>query len=191
MRFAAVLLVAFAYSGALASEPGQPAPTEPPVPAAAPKSKATAAVRQSEDADLIVKEWHSPITFEVDANWLAALPMGTSKEIKDIPSFFCDNATLESMTVTKRRPRPGVTRLTFDFTLSVQSASHDKMVELELSLLNGDARLPFGRDSDLQVAEGRSMSTWVWYEYPDPFLARYMTEGPDTRIRISMVVRND
>jgi hypothetical protein len=95
------------------------------------------------------------------------------------------------MTVTKSRPRPGITRLQLDFDLSVQESGHDKLVDLEFMLLSGDARLPLGRETDFKVAEGRWFSSWVWYEKPDARFAPYMTEGSDTRIRVSMIVRND
>jgi hypothetical protein len=177
MKRFAVFVVVLVCSGAFASEP-KPEVVNP-------------TLRASQDSDLIVKDWHSPITFEVDASWLADLAVGQSKEVQGIPTFHCDGATLDSMTVKKTRPHPGVTRLKLEFDLSVEDLTHDKLVDLEFTLLSGNTRLPLGREKNFAVAEGKSRSTWVWYEKPDDRLAPYMTEGSNAQLRISMIVRND
>ncbi len=171
MRFALILLVAFACSAVFAQSSSQ--------------------VRQAEDSDLIVKEWHSPITFEIDAAWLGTLPLGKSKEIDDLPSFHCDNASLESMKVTKTKPQSGIVRLTIEYVLSVQASTHDKLVELEFSLLSDDMRLPLGRASDLKIGEGRKLSSLARYDKPDERFAPYMADGSNPQFRVSMIVRND
>ena len=77
----AVFVAAFVCWGAFAGQEGQPAPTESPTPPAAAQSKTAAQVRQADDADLVVKEWHSPITFDLDAGWLRSLPLGGTARI--------------------------------------------------------------------------------------------------------------
>ena len=140
---------------------------------------------------MIVKEWHSPITFELDAAWLATLPMGTPKQIDDLPSFHCDNATLASMRVTRTAPQPGIIRLTIEYVVSVRASTHDKLVDLEFTLLNGNMHLPLGSASDLKIGEGRSLSSLVRYDKPEERFAPYMAEGSSPQLRVSMIVRND
>ena len=190
MRSTAVFVAALACSVVFASDPGQPAAAGSSGPPASTDSKPAPEVRQATDEDLIVKEWHSPITFEVDAAWLTTLPLGGAKEIDDLPSFHCDSATLASLKVTTAKPQPGIMRLTIEYVLSVQASTHDKLIDLEFTLLAGNTRLPLGRVSDLAVAEGKSFSSLVRYDRPEERFAPYLAEGSTPRIRVSMIVRN-
>ena len=173
---------------AIASEPGQSPASDSPTPPTSVQPEAAPQIRQSTSSDLIIKEWHSPITFDLDAGWLATLPLKGTGKFKDIPSFYCDGATVENMTITKTQPKPGTIRLQIDFDLYVKESAHDKIVETEFTLVNGDASLPLGRDED-KVAEGSTRSTWVRYDRSEQRLAPYFADG--TQLRVSMLVRND
>ena len=174
----------------VATASGQSPTSGSPTPPTSAESKATAQVRQAEDSDLIIKEWHSPITFSLDASWLGKLPLDGTQRIQDLPVFYCDGATIDSMTITKTRSNPESIRLKIDFDLYVKESAHDKIVETEFSLMNGDAILPLGRDED-KVAEGRRRSTWVWYEKPEERFSPYLAAESHTQLRVSMIVRND
>lgn len=153
-----------------------------------PSPAANEQVHSAGDADLIVKEWHSPITFSIDAGWLGSLPFDQLYRPPGVPEFYCDDATIYNLALTKSRPTPGSVRLRFDFDLYVKDSTHDKYVETEFSLINGDAILPLGRGED-KVRDGHTRSTWVWYEKSESQFAPYFAGG--TRLRVSMIVRND
>ena len=173
MRIAAVLLCALVCSGAF----GQ--------------SKPNTQVRQAEEEDLIIKEWHSPVTFEIDGVWLGSLPTGHQWNVEDLPSFLCEGVTVQSVAVKKTRPRTGITRLKFDIEFNGERSTHDKSIALEFTLLSGDAKLPLGRSGDFKVKERDTEATWVYFEEPDDRLAPYLKDGANTRIRVSMIVQND
>ena len=189
-----IVLVTLAYlvsALVFASEGGQPPASNSPTPPTSAQPKAAQEVRQSADSDLIVKEWHSPITFDIDASWLETLPINGTATIRDLPSFYCDGATVGAMTITKTRPRNGWVRLKFAFDLYVKGGAHDKFVDMEFTLMGGDSTFPLGRVEDFQVAEGRTLSTWAWYEIAGARIAPYVGAEAPPKIRVSMIVRND
>lgn len=193
MRFAACLFVAFACSGALAGEPGQPGASESSPPPAAAQHKATAEVRQADDSDLSVKEWHSPISFDLDAGWLRTLPPGGTTKIEDLPSFYCDGVTLDRMEIQQRlEPTTKAVDLRIKFHLRARNnIDGDKVVALEFMVIDDEQRLRLGRRDELFISEGDSESWSVQFKIPSERIAAYAADGSHPHLRVAMTVRND
>jgi hypothetical protein len=192
MRLAAALLVALACSGAFASEPGQPATTDSTTPKAPVSSQAAPQVRQASDADLIIKEWHSPITFEVDASWLRTLPFRRTAKLVDLPSFYCDGVTLESAEVTKKlNGQTGAVKLEFKIPIRARRAESDKVVRLEFALRDGERLLLLGTSKDLEVPDGYTYPWRAAYMLPKDTFAAYSADGSNSRLQISMIVQDN
>ena len=187
---AAVLLLA--VGAAIARDPRLSATTTDSSNAQAPAApKAASQVRQSEDSDLIVKEWHSPITFDLDAGWLRTLPFGKQSRINDLPSFYCDGVTLDLMDVTKRsKAKNGVVELEIHVQLRARRGPSDKVVALEFTLVNGEPRLLLGRSDDLKVADGDWNEMWIKYKIANETFAAYTVDGSSPQLRVSMVVQD-
>jgi hypothetical protein len=178
MKLAACLVVALACSGTFATEPK-------------PSAKPSSEVRQAEDSDLIVKEWRSPITFELDAGWLRTLPSGKQMQITDVPAFFCDGVTLDKMTVTKRlKSRRGVVELEIYTHFRARRAPSDKVAVLEFTLLNGEQLSPLGRSDELEVPDGGWNQQWLEYEIPQDVFVAYTVEGSNPRLRVTMIAQD-
>ena len=187
-----VLLVAFVSSGAFASEPGQPATKDTTTPPVSAQSKAASQVRQAEDSDLIVKEWHSPITFDLDAGWLRTLPFGETADIEDLPSFYCDGVTVHNMKVTKSLQRKsGVVQLHIEFQLRARRQRDDKAVALEFTFLNGEQRLRLGRLEDLSPRPEYRAVGEITYNIPKEMFAAYTADGSSPQLRVTMIAIND
>lgn len=193
MRFATVLLVVFVCSGAFTSVEGQsatPDTSTSPTPA---QSKAEARVRQADESELAIKEWHSPITFDLDASWLRTQPFGKWVVVEDVPSFYCDGVTIDTMEVHRRlRRKTKAVEVKFILRLYARKQRDDKVVALEYALINGEHRLLLGRSDDLQAdAGGRPVEEWFEYTIPSETFAAYTAEGSNPLLRVSMIVRNN
>ena len=188
----AVFVAAFVCWGAFAGQEGQPAPTESPTPPAAAQSKTAAQVRQADDADLVVKEWHSPITFDLDAGWLRSLPLGGTARIEDLPSFYCDGVTLDRMEAKRSsEPTTETVDVRLQFHLRARRHGDDKIVALEFTLLTGEQQLLLGRRDELELSAGDSESWSVQFKIPKETSVAYTTDGSSPRLRVSMIVQND
>ena len=194
MRLAACLLVAFACRGAFTGVAGQsatPDTSTSPTPA---QSKAQARVRQADDSEFAVKEWHSPIAFDLDAGWLRTQPFGKWVVVKDIPSFYCDGVTIDTMKVRRRLRRTTKdVEVRFLVLLHARKQTDDKVVALEYALVNGEQRLLLGRSDDLETDAGRWPQTQASFEYtiPSETFAAYTAEGSYPMLRVSMIVINN
>jgi hypothetical protein len=140
---------------------------------------------------LIVKEWHSPITFDLDAGWLRTLPFGKKSQITDLPSFYCDGVTLDLMDVTKRlKAKSGTVELEIYVKLRARRGPSDKVAALEFTLLSGDRRMALGRSADLKVRDGDWNEMWITYRLPKETFAAYTADGSSPNLRIAMVVQD-
>jgi len=193
MRLAAVILVSFTCWAAFAGDAQHLVTGESDAPPAAADSRVPAQVRQAEDSDLTIKEWHSPVAFDLDASWLRTLPPGGTRKIEDLPIFYCDGVTLDRMEVEKRlQPTTGAVEVKFKFHLRARkNIDGDKIVALEFRTLADGQPLLLGRRDELFIAEGDSESWSAHYMIPTDKMAEYAADGSHPLLRISMVVRND
>jgi len=173
-----LILCAAAFSRVLADETAQP--------------KATAQVRQADESDLIVKEWHSPITFDLDAGWIRTLPPGGAATLPDLPTFYCDGVTMDRLIVRKGlTPAETGVDLTFESHLRVRKHAGDKLVGLEFTLVGGEQRVVLGHRDDLAVSEGESLSSSALFRISKKALVALTPAGAKPQLRISVIVHSD
>jgi len=149
-------------------------------------------VRQADPSELIVKEWHSPITFDLDASWIRTLPPGGSASLPDLPSFYCDGVTLDRLIVRKGlTPADSGVDLTIEFHLRVRKDADDKLVGLEFTLISGGQRVVLGHRDELDISEGDSLSSSAYFRLSKKAVAALTSEGAKPQLRLTVIVRTD
>lgn len=147
-------------------------------------------LRSATDADLVWKEWESPVTFEVDASWLVTAPLRELVTVGGLPRFYCDDVTLDWLEAKKLdNPKTGGLKLKLHMAVSARRQEDDKVVALEFSLLAGENRIALGRVEGLELDAGDSDTWWTDFNVSREAMERLAAPDAKPRLQVTMIVR--
>lgn len=137
--------------------------------------------------DPSIPERSSPVTFDVDADWLPSLQSGTWNLVKGLPTFHSDGALLRSIMMMKASGGGRTTKIRFLFMVGLRRG-RDRMLTLEYGLFDGnDHSVASGRVSG-NLNEHECTHIEGTFKVNNEELASLTANGSIPTLRIAMTV---